>query len=57
MRFCFLEIAVKGTVYPKTMGNFKKQNFDDLLANLSSRMTGSHDVSVFANLQGSYAQG
>jgi hypothetical protein len=39
------------------MGNFKKQNFDGLLANLSSRMTGSHDVSVFANLQGSYAQG
>ena len=23
-----LEIAVKGTAYPKTMGNFKKQNFD-----------------------------
>ena len=22
------EIAVKGTAYPKTMGNFKKQNFD-----------------------------
>ena len=22
------EIAVKGTTYPKTMGNFKKQNFD-----------------------------
>ena len=22
------EIAVKGTMYPKTMGNFKKQNFD-----------------------------
>ena len=23
-----LEIAAKGTAYPKTMGNFKKQNFD-----------------------------
>ena len=23
-----LEIAVKETAYPKTMGNFKKQNFD-----------------------------
>ncbi|MBR4054859.1 MAG: hypothetical protein IKK06_08705 [Clostridia bacterium] len=22
------EIAVKGTAYPKTQGNFKKQNFD-----------------------------
>ena len=22
------EIAVKGTAYPKAMGNFKKQNFD-----------------------------
>ena len=22
------EIAAKGTAYPKTMGNFKKQNFD-----------------------------
>ena len=22
------EIAVKGTAYPKTTGNFKKQNFD-----------------------------
>ena len=22
------EIAEKGTAYPKTMGNFKKQNFD-----------------------------
>ena len=22
------EIAVEGTAYPKTMGNFKKQNFD-----------------------------
>ena len=22
------ESAVKGTAYPKTMGNFKKQNFD-----------------------------
>ncbi len=28
MRFCFLEIAAKGTTYLKTMGNFKKQNFD-----------------------------
>ena len=28
MRFCFLEIAVKETMYPKTTGNFKKQNFD-----------------------------
>ena len=23
-----LEIAAKGTTYPKTTGNFKKQNFD-----------------------------
>ena len=35
------EIAVKRTTYPKTTGNFKKQNFDGLLANLSSRMTKS----------------
>ena len=35
------EIAVKGTAYPKTTGNFKKQNFDGLLANLSSRVTKS----------------
>jgi len=28
LRFCFLEIAAKETTYPKTTGNFKKQNFD-----------------------------
>ncbi len=47
MRFCFLEIAVKGTAYPKTMGNFKKQNFDLPTRRVGMlRVTNGHSGSI-----------